>query len=859
MSAKRALAGGVAVLLLGAAAATARVPFCLPDADGDGHPLFGNPEVILNPFAPLMGLNVVPVSGAIGDLDGDGDVDAVATFAAQTPSSGSPTQVSVLLNKGDGVFVVDAVYEPGDFPSCAAIGDLNGNGLGDLAITNVFAGTVSVLINTGSVGASPSFPNRVAYAVGTKPRSVVMADLDGDSDLDLAVANGMANTVSVLLNNGDGTFGPAASYAVANIPDASVLLGSSGAFGGPYLAAGDLDGDADVDLVVPVSTGVSVLKNNGPGTFAAQTTFAAGGSVWGVAIGNIDQDTDADLVTANFASDTLSVLKNNGNATFAAPETFTVVPVDNGGVFEPTAVSLGDADGDGDLDLAAGLAHNAGIVSVWKNPGDGNFADLTVLSAERDARLVWWSDLNGDGYRDLSVLARDPAAQKLCSLLNDGTGQLLVDQINYDLFNPPVPNPWNEASQIEFADLDDDYDLDIAVASPGDPIPNVAIVISAGNGAFETPVHYPIDGYYPGSLGVADLDRNGAPDLVVAGPESFAMASPAFVGVLLNNAAPSFVGPISYATGGLSTLALQLRDIDGDDDRDVVTTNLASNNVSLFLSNGEGNLGSPALLELQTFAPGFFAAGDLDGDEDQDIVVGHFGTVEILTLWNLGDGTFSAGPLYDAPPQASRLALADFDHDCDLDLVVSSNNTPAQFVTFAVFVNDGAGVFGPPSQYSSPGTADARTLRTADLDSDGHLDVAVSTRGAVSVFLGNGDATFGPSASYGCGSDIQGIAAGDLDGDGDTDLGVANLGDDSFSILWNQRCVPHPFPPPWDFDADGDVDLDDWAGFLSCLSGPDVCLTDAVCNPPGVASADLDTDRDVDLRDTALFLNVFGL
>lgn len=60
-------------LVLSAASIHAQTPFCLPDADGDGHPLFGNPEAMLNPFAPLMGLYIVPVSGAIGDLDGNGD------------------------------------------------------------------------------------------------------------------------------------------------------------------------------------------------------------------------------------------------------------------------------------------------------------------------------------------------------------------------------------------------------------------------------------------------------------------------------------------------------------------------------------------------------------------------------------------------------------------------------------------------------------------------------------------------------------------------------------------------------------------------------------------------------------------
>ncbi len=846
MSAKRALAGGVAVLLLGVAAATAETPFCLPDADGDGHPLFGNPEVMLNPFAPLMGLNsLVPVDGAVGDLDGDGDVDAVATYAWPDPMLNPATQVSVLLNKGDGVFVADAVYDPGDFPSCVAIGDLDGNGLNDLAITNVIAGTVSVMINAGAA----TFPTRVPYAVGTKPRSVVMADLDGDTDLDLAVANGQANTVSILKNNGDGTLAVQVSYAVTNIPDFSVLLV---AFGGPYLAVGDVDGDQDIDLAVPVSTGVSILKNNGNGTFAPQTTFPSGGSVWAVAIGDIDGDLDADLIAARFASDVISVLKNNGNATFAAPTTFSVVPGEQSGIYEPATVALGDLDGDGDLDLAGGLTSSVDFLPVWKNQGDGTFGDIEMVFADERPRVVHVADVNVDAHLDLAVFAFGSTTEKLCSLLNDGTGAVITEQPAVDPFAPPTPNPWVDASQIEFLDLDNDGHLDLVVLSPGDPMPNLAVELNLGQAGFSNPVHYAVEGFYPNSMAIADLDGDSDWDIVLAGPETITSSTPGFLAAFLNSGDGNLLGPTLYPTNGLSSRYVTLADVDNDLDSDAIVTNLSSDSLSLFVNSGFGEFEGTIVIEVPMPSPYFIVSGDVDNDGHSDLAITQLGGPQVLLMWGTGIGTFIPGPIYEFQPKAARAALADLDDDCDLDLVVSSDNTTTQAITFTTMMNVGFGEFDSPVVYWLEGSRDAGAIAPVDADSDGNLDVVIATRHAISLFLGSGDGSLMAGGSYGTGRDVQFIAAGDLDGDGNVDLGSADLGSDSFSILWNQNCATPQHAS--DLDADGDVDLADFLLLLECLGGPGVC-SPGLCNPPGFANSDLDGDGDVDLRDLRGALN----
>jgi ankyrin repeat protein len=130
----------------------------------------------------------------------------------------------------------------------------------------------------------PLFGN-LEFGAGNEPYSVAVGDLDGDSDLDLAVANVYGANVSVLLNNGNGTFAADVLYGAGSYPSS--------------VAVGDVDGDSDLDLAVANSEShnVSVLLNNGNGTFAAAVHYGAGG--FSVAVGDLDGDSDLDLAVAN--------------------------------------------------------------------------------------------------------------------------------------------------------------------------------------------------------------------------------------------------------------------------------------------------------------------------------------------------------------------------------------------------------------------------------------------------------------------------------------------------------------------------------------------------------------------------------
>ncbi|MBC8120263.1 MAG: VCBS repeat-containing protein, partial [Gemmatimonadaceae bacterium] len=139
------------------------------------------------------------------------------------------------------------------------------------------------------------------FATGNSPESVTVGDLDRDGDLDLATANRDDVSVFVLKNNGNGTFTAPQTFVTGGRPFS--------------VSVGDLDGDGDLDLSTanrnyPYPGTVSVLRNNGNGTFTTSQNFVLGNDSISITVGDLDKDGDLDLATDNPQADSISVLQS---------------------------------------------------------------------------------------------------------------------------------------------------------------------------------------------------------------------------------------------------------------------------------------------------------------------------------------------------------------------------------------------------------------------------------------------------------------------------------------------------------------------------------------------------------------------
>jgi hypothetical protein len=707
-----------------------------------------------------------------GDFNGDGRIDLAV--ADNGDANGNGSGVSVLLGNGDGTFQPPQAYAMGLIPSALVAGDFTGDGRPDLAAVGVDlstgAGAVSVLLNNGD----GTFQPAMEYAVGSSPDALLASDFAGDGRLDLAVVDNSPETgsseVSMLLGNGDGTFKPAVRYAVG--------LSPYGFGQGDPIVAGDFTGDGRLDLAVSggyvPSTragAVSVLLGNGDGTFQPANLYAVGGIFPdSIVAGDFTGGGRLDLAVVDANPDTgaseVAVLLGNGDGTFQSPVQFAV-----GGT--PNDVMAGDFTGNGRLDLAV-TNSGSGDISLLLGNGDGTFVGSGQLATTPFANPLV-ADVNGDGARDVLVV--------------DGHGNVLYRQAipgQPGSFEPPVTvNPGSPSRDIAWVP---DTAQGPVLASV-DAHDRAISFYAFRNGGF-VQIGSLATGRLPAQIVAADLNGDGLTDLVVRnagdGTLSVYLGSPflriSFMGPLNPQLAPPSFLPHVTLPVGIGASDVQADDTTGSGMLDLVVTNKLTGQVSILRNLGSGTFAppepyragnglsasdttsTPEVTSLEATAG--VAAGPLKPGGPTDLVTANPGSNTMDVLAGLGQGRFANPVTIHTPSPALALRMGDFTGNGVNDLAVLSANV------LRVYLGDGNGGFLPPTSYAMPSEADGLTV--ADLSGNGKLDVLVGDAyGDVLVLLGYGDGSFRP---YRKTDQSVALAVADLTGNGSKDVIFADQG-----------------------------------------------------------------------------------
>jgi hypothetical protein len=332
----------------------------------------------------------------------------------------------------------------------------------------------------------------------------------------------------------------------------------------------------------------------------------------------------------------------------------------------------------------------------------------------------------------------------------------------------------------------------------------VSVLLGNGDGTFQAPVSYSSGGFQALGIAIGDVNGDGKLDLVVAndcagnGSGECADGGAGQVGVLLGNGDGTFQPAVSYFSGGAIAQSVVIADVNRDGHPDLIVGNYCEDlggdcddgSLGVLLGNGDGTF-QPAV----TYTAGYLvvseAVADVNGDGRPDVIVvggQEVGVVSVL-LGN-GDGTFQPEVSYNwGGYEPDWVAIADVNGDGRPDLVVASYcvdiDGPCNSGNLGVMFGNGDGTFQAPVSYSSGGFT-ASSVAIADVNGDGHLDLIVATLdpngpnglgpGELGVLLGNGDGTFQEATEFPSGGETPlSVVAADVNGDGKPDLLVANV------------------------------------------------------------------------------------
>jgi streptogramin lyase len=590
--------------------------------------------------------------------------------------------------------------------------------------------------------------------------AIALANFNNDYNVDIVVTNVGSDTIGVFLGYGNGTFTAQTTY-------------STGPGSNPYyVIVDDFNNDNISDIAVSNdgSDGIVIFYGYDNGEFKLARTYSleSGSKPYGITAADFNNNTKLEIVVSLWGIGGVAILTEYYAAEFANQTTYLT-----GSAPQPFSVAVGDFNRDNRSDI---VVANSGTdnVGVLLNLGNGTFGMemLYPIGTDFHPQYVITCDINKDNQSD--IVTANSKMNCISVIMGYGNGTF-AEQMIYSTGDGSYP------FAIASGDFNSDNWLDFVIANEGTD--DISIFLGFDYASFQNQqIYSSINNSGPYGIVVSDFNNDKFLDIAVAFYASNTL------GILLGYGNGSFATMMIYSTNnGSQPTDVAVGDVNNDSQLDIIVTNYGTNNIGVLLGYGNGSF-APIMSSSteQDSNPKALIVADLNNDTQLDIVVANYGTNSIAVLLGYGNGTFSIIGIYLTGNKSSphALAVGDFNHDDQLDIVVANYGTDS----VGVLLGYGNGTFGNQKLFSSGDHSNPCWVSVGDFNRDNQLDIATANwnNNNVGILLGYGNGTFADIKTYstGTGSAPYSIGVDDFNNDSILDIAVANQGSGDIVVLF---------------------------------------------------------------------------